>query len=158
MTVDEAERSKRQAQALHEMAAISVSEAARASGEQAEGDRTAALSDSESRGQRGAGLTREQKTGWGVALIVLGVIIFIAVARDSGRRQEESRQFDQAVNRHIERQNRWKTGTMDEQYPPGTTWNYGSPSGATVFWLLLGLASVIGGIALLTSAQRPADQ
>jgi hypothetical protein len=98
-------------------------------------------------------MAAEQKSGVGLLCIVVGVCFLLWAASESGRQQERSTQFDRAINRETDRQNRLPPGTTDRQYAPGTTWTHGrGPSPGVDLGWLVGAGLIIGGIVMLVSA------
>ena len=99
--------------------------------------------------------TADRKKTWGCVCIVVGGLVLIGVARESGKQQEQSLQFDRSLNRWIEKQNRWKPGTMDEQYEPGTTWTLGrGPSAGVTVGCVLSVFLIVAGIVMLISSHQ----
>lgn len=100
-------------------------------------------------------MTRDQRQSWAWVCIIGGVLILIGITHESGMQHEQSVQFDRSINRWIEHENRWKPGTMDEEYRPGTTWSHGSgPSTGVLFGGFLGIGLIIAGVAMLLSANQ----
>ena len=94
-----------------------------------------------------------QKQMWGWVCIVVGTLILIGTAQASGKQEQESVQFDRAINQWIDQKNRWRPGTTDQQYAPGTTWRYGSgPSTGVIWGAIVGVGLIVGGIVMLASA------